>query len=86
MLEFTEIILKYSDILHNVAQLIRSAVHFEGAIQALDTLLNIYIMNSWLVLLILLSNNYNSCPLQIKLSQELSSDKRYGIYRFEVVI
>ena len=46
MLEFTGIILKYSNMLYNVAQLLHSAVPFEGAIQALDTLLNIYIMNS----------------------------------------
>ena len=38
MLEFTEIILKYSDMLHNYY-----AVRFEGAIQVLDTLLNMYI-------------------------------------------
>ena len=41
--EFAEIILKYSEVLHNYY-----AVCFEGAIQVLDTLLNIYIMNSWL--------------------------------------
>ena len=38
VLEFTEIVLKYSDMLHNYY-----TVCFEGVIQALDTLLNIYI-------------------------------------------
>ena len=58
VLEFTEIILNYSDMLHNVAQLLRSAVHFEGAIQALGTLLN----NIYYELLIVLMTRGYTAP------------------------